>query len=259
MGGLIVALPSTAALEHRFFGYRRTWRGTVLTTFVLPILFLAGLGWSVGSIVDKRHVLAVPYLEYIGPGLLANSAFQVSLTDMMAPVLSAIMWSRIYHAMRASPMSVDDIVFGQLLYVLLRGGVAAAGFAIVLTAFGLLHSWWALLLVPIAMLLVAACTLPVFAFSANLEYEGNFPLLQRFAILPLTLFSGVFFPVTAMPEYIRWLAYVSPLWHGVELSRMAAFGSGRLGMIVLHVGYLLLCAVVGYLLSRRVLARRLSD
>ena len=255
----MVALPSPAAFEHKLMAYRRIWRGSVLMTFGMPILFLSSLGWSVGAQIDRRGLLDVPYLEYIAPGLLVNSALQVAVSEMMAPVLGSVMWSRIFHAMRAAPMAVPDIVAGHLGYVLLRSGLGAVGFTIVMAAFGLLHSVWAVLLVPIALLVAAAGSLPVFAYSVRLRYEGNFQLIQRFAVIPMTLFAGVFFPVSVMPLPARLLAYASPLWHGVELSRSAASGVGFGWLTAVHVLYLAAWAGVGFWLGCRGLARRLCD
>jgi lipooligosaccharide transport system permease protein len=254
-----MTFPSTASFEHKFLAYRRTWRGSVLSTFGLPVLFLTALGWSVGAYVNRRGVLPVPYLEYIGPGLLANTALQIGMGEMGAPIFAAVKWTRTYQAMRASPMTVSEIIYGQLGYVLLRTAVGTTGFLLVLTAFGLLHTWWAVAMVPAAMLITAACSLPVFAFSANLQHEANYPLLQRFVVLPMSLFAGVFFPVSAMPKPARLAAYASPMYHGVELCRAAAFGSIRWWALLLHVGYLLLWAVVAFEIGRRALTRRLSD
>ena len=120
-----MARPAVAAFEHHFAGYRRTWRGSVTMTFLLPVMFLLGLGWSVGRYVDAQHTLPVSYLAYVAPGLLVSTAFQVAVNEATWTVMSGFQWTRIYLGMRDSPMTAPDILAGHMLYILAR--VYAAG------------------------------------------------------------------------------------------------------------------------------------
>ncbi len=87
-----------------------------------------------------------------------------------------------------------------------------------------MHSWWAVAVLPVSLLVGAAAAGPVLAYAASIKSDNMFALLFRFVVIPMTLFAGVFFPVEAMPTVARWLAYLSPLWHGVELCRAATLG-----------------------------------
>jgi hypothetical protein len=129
--------------QHRATLYVRTFRGSVFSTFVLPILFLLGMGVSVGAYVDATGSLGIPYVDYIAPGVLASTALQVAVGESTWPVLGAFQWVRTYHAMRASPLRPQDIVGGEILYILLRAGTSAVGFLTVMAIFGTVHSWWA--------------------------------------------------------------------------------------------------------------------
>ena len=100
---------------------------------------------------------------------------------------------------------------------------------------------------------------PTAAFSASIEHENHFALLFRFLVIPSTLFAGVFFPVSQLPALVRPLAYASPLWHGVELSRAATLGVATQWPLMAHVAYLVVWAVVGWLLAVRAFGRRLQD
>jgi lipooligosaccharide transport system permease protein len=86
-----------------------------------------------------------------------------------------------------------------------------------------------------------------------------FALIFRFGVIPMTLFAGVFFPVSALPLAVRWIAYASPLWHAVELCRAATLGIPAVGSVALHVAYLALWVVGGYALARWRFNRRLQD
>jgi lipooligosaccharide transport system permease protein len=245
-------------LEHWLVAYRRTWRGSVLTTFLLPVLLLVGMGVSVGSYVNRGGLLGVPYLDYIAPGLLAASALQLGINESTWPILGGFEWRRTFFAMQASPLRAQDLVGGHALYVALRVLAASVGFLVAMLLLGAAHSWWTVLTLPVAVLVGLAAALPVTAFSATITSDNLFSLIYRFGVVPMTLFAGVFFPVAMMPAPARWLAYASPLWHGVELCRAATLGVPPAAGVWLHVGYLVSWAAVGYGLARSRFVRRLA-
>jgi lipooligosaccharide transport system permease protein len=245
--------------EHLMVRYRRTWRGSVLTTFLIPIMFLLGMGFSVGTYVDRGGALGVPYVDFIAPGLLASSVFQLALNESTWPILGGFEWQRVYFAMQASPLRPRDMVVGQEMYIQVRAATGTVGFLVAMLLFGTVHSWWAIATVPVCLLLAAAGSLPVIAYSATITSDNMFSLIFRFGVIPMTLFSGVFFPVSALPVAARWLAYASPLWHAVELCRAATLGVPPIGPVALHVGYLGLWTVAGYALARWRFDRRLKD
>jgi lipooligosaccharide transport system permease protein len=161
--------------------------------------------------------------------------------------------------MRASPLRPVDIIGGEILYIWLRSGTAAVGFLAVMVLLGTVTSPWAVAIVPVALLLAAASAVPVLAYSARSATDYSFAVLNRFAVIPMTLFAGVFFPVEQLPTFARWIAYVTPLWHGVELSRAATVGTPTALGWMWHVVWLAAWAVPGYLLARRQFVRRLAD
>jgi len=250
------ALP---VLEYMLVSVRRTWRGQVLSSFVQPVLILLGMGLTVGGFVDRGGALGVPYLDYIAPGLLASTVAQIAVAESMWPVMGAFMWNRAYHGMIASPLRPVDILRGQSAYMLLRTALPAASFLLVMTAFGAVHSAWGIAVLPVGALLTASLSGVILAYTASITSDNMFALLFRFLVIPMTLFAGVFFPVAALPLAVRWAAYVSPLWHAVELCRFATLGQPSALPVAAHVGYLLVWAVAGYELARRRFIKRLGD
>jgi lipooligosaccharide transport system permease protein len=247
-------------LETNLTAYRRVWRGSVLSSFVLPILFVVGFGVVVGRIVDVGGKLGpVHYLDYIVPGMLASTAVQVAFGEASWPVMSKFQWIRVYHGWVAAPLRIADIVGGELLFLLVRVVSSAAVFLAVTTAFGAVHSWWALAVVPIAGLLGMAIAAPVLAFAGRVEQDGYFPLLMRFVVIPMSLFAEVFFPIAKLAEPLRWLAYVSPLWHAVVLCRACTLpGFGITWWAALgHLAYLAAWAGIGFWLALVAFRRRL--
>jgi lipooligosaccharide transport system permease protein len=251
--------PSSAVLEYHITSYRRVWRASVLSSFALPILFLLGMGVSVGSYVDARGALGTDYLDYIAPGVLMSTALQVAVGESTWPVFGSFTWTRTYYAMQATPLRVRDILAGSVGFVQVRVAVACAGFLAVMLAFGTVHSLWALAALPACLLLGLAVAAPVFAYAALISNDGMFAVLLRFAVIPMTLFAGVFFPVDSLPLLPRWLAYASPLWHGVELGRAATLGTDTAWGWGTHAGYLVSWCAVGYWLALFRFNRKLSD
>jgi lipooligosaccharide transport system permease protein len=248
---------SLRAFEYWVTVYRRVWRGTIMSSVLNPVLYLTALGVGLGKIVNKgAHPLGIPYLDYVAPGMLAAVSMQVASIESSFPVRGAIKWNRQYFAMLATPLRVSHVVAGHLGYVAVRTAVATAIYLAAITAFGAVHSAEALLALPLGMLIGLAFAGPISALSAYADEEVFNPLF-RFAITPMFLFSGSFFPVTRLPHGLRELAYVTPLWHGVDLMRHLTLGTATLGWSLLHVAYLGAWAVGGIALARWAYAKRL--
>jgi lipooligosaccharide transport system permease protein len=245
-----------AVFEFYLVTYKRVWRGSALSTFVLPLLTVLGFGLGVGEYVEGG-VGGVPYLDWIVPGLIASTVMQVAIFESTWPVLSSFNWVRTYEGQAATPVRLDDILGGNLLYVLFRALTGAVAFLVVAAAFGALHSWWALAVLPISLLLALAFAAPTFAYSSSVSSDSYLALLFRFAVIPMSLFAGVFFPVESLPVGLRWLAYASPLWHGVDLSRAAALGVPADWSVPGHLLYLALWAGGGYAIARVRFKKRL--
>ena len=249
------------SFEYWLFQYKRTWRGSVISTILFPVLFLASMGVGLGTLVDSSTTGGVEghsYLVFLAPGLLAATAMQTAVGESNYPVMGAIKWIKTYHAMLATPLGVLDVLVGHLLYIGVRVLIGSTIFLAVMTAFGAVDSPLALLTLPAALLTGLAFATPVVAYSAVLENDYGFAVLLRFVVVPLFLFGGVFYPVTQLPLVLEQLAYLTPLWHGVALSRELALGTATVGSTLLHVAYLAVWIVVGFAFAVRNYQRRLA-
>ncbi len=247
-----------ASISFWAFQYRRTWRGTVVSSVLTPVLFLAAMGIGLGTLVDEGGRLDNDYLLFLAPGLRAATAMQTAVFESMYPVMGAIKWARTYHAMLASPLGVGDILLGHLLWVTFRVTSTAAIYLAVIALFGAAPSPTALLALPAATLCGMAFAAPIFAFSAATDRPAGFAALERFGIVPMFLFSGTFFPVFQLPEVLQWVAYATPLWHGVDLCRHLVGGTQTLADALAHVGYLSLWVAGGAVAAFLFLRRRLE-
>jgi lipooligosaccharide transport system permease protein len=199
----------------------------------------------------------VPYVDWIVPGLIASTAMQAAIGEATWPVLSYFEWLKVYFAQAAAPLRVADILAGHLGFMLFRIVQSAAAFLLVAALFGTLHSWWAPLTLPVAVLVGLAVAAPATAYSAGVTSDTYLAILMRLGVLPMSLFSGVFFQIDSLPVVLRWVAYALPLWHAVDLSRDAMLGlaPGLLGLW--HVVYLSAWCVAGCWLAHRRFRRRL--
>ncbi|CAM3236943.1 ABC transporter permease [Stackebrandtia soli] len=247
------------ALEHWLFNYRRTWYGSVFSSFILPVLFLVSIGYSVGAYVDDTSSLGgVDYAAFVAPGLLASTGLQLIAGEMTWPVFAALRWGNQYKAMQASPLTPAQMVNGHLLYGLIRAVIALVVFTIVMALFGIFSTAWApLVLLPAALTSASVIGL-LYSFSISIETESALSVAHRFGVVPITLFSGVFFPLSQLPQYLQPIAWLSPLWHGAELCRLIVSGTPTSWWWGWHAAYLVALTVLGWWLAHRCLTRRLT-
>jgi lipooligosaccharide transport system permease protein len=240
--------------------YKRTWKGSLVSSFLLPLLYLAAMGIGLGSFVDGNGTGAlggVSYLQFIAPGLLAATALQIAVGESTYPVMGGIRWHKTYFSMVATPLRPADVMYGQLAFIAFRVLTTCLVFLAVIAAFGGLGSAWGLLALPVALLTGMAASAPVCAVAVTLDNDAGFAMIFRFGVIPAFLFSGAFFPVSQLPNWIEWLAYVSPLWHGVELSRDLSLGTVEVLPALGNLAYLAAWFGVGTWFAVRRLHERL--
>ncbi|MDX3527248.1 ABC transporter permease [Streptomyces sp. ID05-39B] len=245
--------------------YRRTWRTTTFTGFLMPLLYLGVVGIGAGSYVEN-DVEGFSYVQFLAPALLAVVAFQTAAEEAGFPLYAAIRLTHRYQRLLTAPLSLGQVLAGHLFFITVRAAVSAVVFCAVAALLGVFDSVLCLLLVPVAMLVALSAAAPLFAFTGRLTSSANLMTVSRLVVLPLSMFSGVFFPVGDLPTAVQPLIRISPLWHGVELCRglsgafMAGSGSGTTPLSLAgHLGVLLLWVAVGFTLTRWVFRRHLSD
>lgn len=255
-----MAPPVLRVLEHNALVYRRTFRGTLFTTFLSPVLFLTAMGLGLGALVDRQggaQLGGVSYLAFLAPGLLAASAMQTGAFENTFPVMAKTTWWKTYDAMLATPLRVRDLVLGDLGWSAIRLTISATAFVAVMMLFGAIAPAGALFALPAAVLTGMAFACPIFAFSATQKKDNAFSVLFRFIITPLFLFSGTFFPIEQLPDVIEPVAWVTPLYHGVALTRGLALGTLDPAAGAIHLAVLLAFIGGGLALAFLALRRRM--
>ncbi|RJQ86417.1 ABC transporter permease [Amycolatopsis panacis] len=246
-------------VEGHWTWYRRHWVSTLYSTGLQPVVFLAAMGLGFGSQVKAGPATGgVPYLVYLAPALLVAGAAQLGIGESSYPVLSGFKWQKDYLAVTATPVSPGQVLGGHLIWTTLRLTTAGLVYGLIALLFGAWPNAGALIVVLVGTLTGLACAVLVTALAAYTFDEGQrFGLLFRFVLTPMTLFSGTFFPITQIPVFLRWLAWLSPLWHGTELARAATLGGLGAGAVLGHLAYLIVLVLVGWAIAHRGFYRRL--
>jgi lipooligosaccharide transport system permease protein len=250
------------AFEFWLSSYRRVWRASIFSGFLSPLLYLGSLGFGLGSLVDgggTGRINGVSYLAFVAPGILAANAMQTAFSEATYPVLQGTTWGRQYHAQLASPLTTTDVFAGHLAFVGFRVVLGATAFLTIGSLLGGFASIWAILALPVAVLCGLAYAGPVMAFAVAQETDSGFPLLYRFAMVPMFLFAGTFFPLDQLPIGLQALAWLTPVWHGTSLCRDLALGSAGVLSSLGHLAYLAAWTVAGVALGARAYRAKLGS
>jgi lipooligosaccharide transport system permease protein len=248
--------PWVRSMRYWMYQYKRTWRGSITTSFLFPVLYLSAMGVALGSLI-KHPVEGVRYLDFLAPGLLASTAMQIGGNEAMYPVMAAIKWLRTYFAMLATPLTVIDVLVGHLAWIALRLLMVTSIYLVIMAAFGTVHSALAILALPVGVLTGLAFAAPIAAFAAAQQNDTGFTTIYRFGLIPLFLFSGTFFPITQLPRWLQIIAEATPLYHGVALCRGLVLGRMGVAAAGAHLAYLVALAAVGFVLAIGTYRRRL--
>jgi len=241
----------------------RAYLGAIaLSAAVEPVLYLVAMGVGLGALVDAQNgpVDGVSYLVFVAPALLVASVVLSVGTEMTYPVMDGFTWHRLYYAPAATALTPQQVATGHFVAVMIRFTIQVFIFYLVMVVFGAVSFGVSVLVVPIGVLAAAAAGAPLQAFAATRRDEGRaFVFVQRFVVMPLFLFSGTFFPLASMPASLQWIGWISPVWHGSQLARLAAYGAPVPGWLVaVHLTVLLVLSVGGLWCARSFYARRLA-
>jgi lipooligosaccharide transport system permease protein len=236
-------------VERNAVVYRRIWP-VLISGFFEPVFYLLSIGVGLGKLTGP--VDGVPYQDFVAPALLAVSAMNGAVYDSTMNIFWKIKYGRTYDAMLATPLRPGDIAVGEIAWALLRGLIYSVAFMVVMAIMGLVHSWWAILDLPVATLIGFGFGAAGLACTTFMRSWQDFDFVNL-AVLPMFLFSGAFYPLSVYTPAVQHLIEALPLYHGIELIR--ALTLGRVGPGLLwHVLYL---AVLG-LVASAIAARRLE-
>jgi lipooligosaccharide transport system permease protein len=250
---------SIRMVQRNLMVYRHSWM-IILSGFFEPVFYLLALGVGLGALVPD--IGGIPFSAFVAPGLLAASCMNGAISDGFFNIFFKLHYQKTYVGILATPMRVPDIACGEALWALIRGSLYAAAFLLVVLAIGtwigppMLLSRWAVLAFPAAVLVSATFAAIALCITSIARRIEDFDTVMGLVVLPMFLFSGIFFPVTQFPDPLQWIVRLVPLYHGVELLRQLTTGLVH-WTIGLHVAYLVVVGLVAMTIAMRRLERAL--
>ncbi len=248
--GFLGTRRSLRVVERNVFVYRSGWI-ILVSGFFEPLFYLLSIGLGLNHLVGPLDVegTKVAYTAFVAPSLLATSAMNGALFDATYNMFFKLKISKVYDTMLATPLDPTDVALGELTWSVVRGGLYATAFFLVMAVMGFVTSWWSLLLLPAALLMAAAFGAVGMAVTTFMRSWQDFDLVGL-ALIPMFLFSATFYPVTVYPGWLQAVVKLTPLYQGVVLARGMALGHLH-PVLLLSVAYLAAMAIVGAIITGR--------
>jgi lipooligosaccharide transport system permease protein len=242
--------------------YRQVWRANVVGAFVQPFLYLLGVGLGVGALVDENAgsgaiLEGTSYFAFYATALIATTAMFNTSQEALWQTMDGFTWGNAYRAMVATPLDPRDVAAGFVLRFAARAAISASGVAFVLALFEDTRSLGLIPAALVGVLCGLAFAMPIAAWTSSRDQANSFPPILRFIIIPMFLFGGAFYPITQLPDVLQVVAWATPLFHAIELSRGAVLGGLSGGMTLVHLAVLIAYIGVGWFACVKTIRRRL--
>jgi lipooligosaccharide transport system permease protein len=234
--------------------YRRTYKLNILPNFFEPFFYLLAMGLGLGAYLSR--IEGVEYIDFIAPGLVATAAMFGTSFEVTFNCFVKMHFGKIYDAAMATPLTIEDVGLGELLWGTTRALIYGQVFLLIAATFGVVHT-------PLAFVSPIAITLIGLMFSViGLTFTAIIPLIDYFTyywtlfITPMFLFSGIFFPLDRLPDWAQVLAWFMPLHHAVNLMRAITL-TGDVRAAVLAAAWIAILTAALFVLPLNLLRRRL--
>jgi lipooligosaccharide transport system permease protein len=262
MTGLALAMPSRRAgrmVQRSLLVYKHTYM-VIVSGFFEPVFYFLGIGLGVGGMVPD--IDGVSYAAFVVPGLLASSCMNGAISDGMFNIFFKLRYQKVYDGILSTPMRVPDIACGEVLWAVIRSSVYSAAFLVVVIVMeqavgeDLLLSPWAAVALPGAIFVSIALCAMALCVTSFVRKIQDFDIVMGLLVMPMFLFSGIFFPVSQFPQPVQWIVSAFPLYHAVELLRQLT--TGTVGpAIAVHITYLAAVGTIAFFVAMQRLERAL--
>ncbi len=234
--------------------FRRIWWTNTMFNFIEPLLYMTAMGFGLGAYVQE--IGGVSYAQYIAPGFVASSGMWASTFECTYGSFLRLQFQKTLHAMLASPLTVADVVWGEVLYATVKSFFYGTVILIVIALMGMVQSWWALAILPFLLLPGMVFSLLALSYTGLIKNIDHINYYITLFSTPAYLFSGIFFPLDTLPFWGQVGAWLNPLYHSVEVSRALVLGQPSMKLLP-HMGALLVWIGVLSWVPVRLMRRRL--
>ena len=210
--------------------FRKSWKTLLLPNLFEPLLYLAALGLGLGTFIQRGGIEGQSYVQFIAPGLLASNAMFAASFESTYNTFIKLKIQRTYDAIVSTPVNPEDVVAGEYLWAGTRAALFGTGFLVVLASLGfafgepLVSSFWALLIPPMLLVIGVMFSVMGTLFTSLIDRLDLYSYYFTLVITPMFLFSGIFFPVENFPAPVPQIAWLTPLYHAVNVCRELAIG-----------------------------------
>jgi len=253
----IVPSPKLAAAVWRRNAqvFSKLWKGALLPTFLDPFFYLLALGFGLGTYI-AHGINGIPYKEFVAPGLIASAAMWSSAFETTYNVYFRMNELRLYDNVLSTPIEPADLVAGDILWSASRATVYGTVVLIVVSVVGLVSSPWAILIPPFVFLGGLCFSVIGYAFTSLTPKIDLYSYFFTLGVTPMFLFSGIFFPFNQLPGWVEIVAWITPLYHLVEITRGMATGPDGL-QILIHTAWLAAVTAILFPIPVRAIRARL--
>lgn len=222
--------------------YKKDLVANISPTIADPALIMISLGLGLGSYLT--NIEGMTYMQFLAPGLTVATALFTSFFESSYGFYVRMTFENVFKAMLTTPIGIKEVVFGELIWVGIKGGLMAIGVAIVLSLFSLMaNPLYIPLLGVVGFLVAIPCGAMGLLATAMVRNINQFQTVYSFIIAPLYFLSGIFFPIDQMAAPVRLLAEFFPLIHGVRLAQ-ALFWDRGISEAFLFSGSLLVVQLI---------------
>lgn len=241
--------------RRNFLVWKKLAGPSLLANIAEPLITLAAFGWGVGSLIGQ--VQGVPYIAFLASGAICMSLMMAASFESLYSAFSRMHVQKTWDAIRVTPTGLEDVLLGELIWAASKALLNGLIILLVIVALGISREW-TLLAVPPMLLLVglvfAALGLIMNSLAKSYDF---FTYYFTLVLTPMTFLSGVYFPLSALPVPLQWLAQVLPLHAAVSLIRPLFFG-GWDPQAPLHLAVLAAFLIGAWLLALRLTRRRFA-
>lgn len=234
------------------------WRKLILAGLLMhilePLLYLVALGYGLGIFI--REMSGMSYLSFLASGIMVSSAMTTASFESMFSAFSRLDQQRTYEGLLATPLTVDDITSGEIIWAALKATLSACGILLVAALLGAVHSWQAIFALPVIFLTGLCFSAMALNITALAKRWDFFQYYMTLFMTPMMLLCGVFYPVDSLPAWLQHAVYILPLTHAVELVRPLMTG-GDIGDVFMHLLVIGIYLVAFWMLAIKLMRRRL--